>query len=459
MIRRGLNGLAGVLVLLLCTGLSPDGWARSYHVSMTGDNANPGTEALPFRTIPKAARVMKPGDNVVVAAGVYPTRVTITRSGKYGSPITFEANGKVVMKGFTLLADYIRIVGFEITTKAAGEEAGAGIYLLGSSNEILGNYIHDLYFEGILFRTELPYKLWSTQSNLVKGNRIVRARNAGIHLAGHYNRIEENDISHTIQHPKGAPRDDGADADGIRFFGADNLIRGNVIHDILLSDKGNRNPHIDCFQTWGPAMYIIFDGNVCDNPNFGQQGWIINPDKIKGTDSYEPVYFLTMRNNVVRAFRLMNIFHASRVTVANNSFKGGFASPGSTEFGYGIELNGSPHVRVQNNLFYDIGGHVAPYMKANDLASEKGLIAGYNAAFMSDGADPAGTPYANDLWQQNPNVMDPEKLDFRVNPDSPLIDAGITLKNVKDDRQGVARPQGIGHDIGAYEALAGVDPG
>jgi hypothetical protein len=416
--------------------------ARSYHVAKSGKDNNPGTEGRPFLTIGKAANAMKPGDTTIVAAGNYPERIRITRSGKQGSPFTFEARGKVVMEGFTLMANYARVIGFEITNKAPEEHDGAGVYLEGNGNEVLNNYIHDIYFEGVLFRTGTSNKLDGAYDNLVKGNRIVRARIAGIHIEGQNNRVERNDISHILQYPKGAPAVEGADADGIRFFGAKNLIRRNSIHDILKSDKGNRDPHIDCFQSWGPASRITFDGNLCNNPNTGQQGWMI-----WGTD----IHRLTMRNNVMKAFRLMYVRDVPWLTVANNSFKGEPSFPGTTERGYGIELHGSPNARIQNNLFYDVGGHIAAYMEINDQASKKGLIAGYNAAYMSDGKRPAGSPRAHDLWQKNPRVMDSKNLDFRVKPGSPLIDVGVTLENVKRDREGVARPQGTRHDIGAYE--------
>jgi parallel beta-helix repeat protein len=432
----------GVVVLLLCMGLSPAGWARTYLVSTSGDDANPGTEEEPFRTIGKAASVMKADDTAIVAAGTYPERIPINRSGKQGSPITFQAWGQVVMQGFTLTANYIHIVGFEITNKAREEYEGAGVYLMGSGNEILNNYIHDLYFQGILFQTKSGDKVSGTEDNLVVGNHIVRSRFAGIHIEGRNNRIEENDISHTLQYPKGAPQAEEPDADGIRFFGTGNLIRRNSIHDILLGDQGNRNPHIDCFQTWGPASTITFDGNFCDNPNTGQQGWMISSDG--------NVHRLTMRNNVVKAFRLMNINDAPWVTVVNNSFKGELTYPDTSERGYGVELKGSPNARVQNNLFHDIGGHVDPYITVNK-ASKKGLIVGYNAVYMSDGKRPAGAPYAKDLWQKNPRVTDPMNLDFRLKPDSPLIDAGETLADVKWDREDVTRPQRTRHDIGAYE--------
>jgi len=49
----------------------PQHGGRAYHVSPTGSDSNPGSEARPFRTIQKAADGVKPGDTVLVGDGVY----------------------------------------------------------------------------------------------------------------------------------------------------------------------------------------------------------------------------------------------------------------------------------------------------------------------------------------------------------------------------------------------------
>jgi hypothetical protein len=41
---------------------------------------------------------------------------------------------------------------------------------------------------------------------------------------------------------------------------------------------------------------------------------------------------------------------------------------------------------------------------------------------------------------------------YMLAPGSPAIDAGALLSTVERDRDGAPRPQGLGHDVGAYEA-------
>jgi alpha-N-arabinofuranosidase len=55
--------------------------AAEFHVAITGNDANPGTKQLPFRTIQHAADAAQPGDVVTVQAGVYRERVDPPRGG------------------------------------------------------------------------------------------------------------------------------------------------------------------------------------------------------------------------------------------------------------------------------------------------------------------------------------------------------------------------------------------
>jgi hypothetical protein len=54
-------------------------WGATYHVDIASpqaSDANPGTAALPWKTIQKAANAARPGDTCLVQPGTYPERVT-----------------------------------------------------------------------------------------------------------------------------------------------------------------------------------------------------------------------------------------------------------------------------------------------------------------------------------------------------------------------------------------------
>jgi hypothetical protein len=51
----------------------------------------------------------------------------------------------------------------------------------------------------------------------------------------------------------------------------------------------------------------------------------------------------------------------------------------------------------------------------------------------------------------DPAFVNAGAQDFRLQATSPAIDAGTRVNEVTVDYTGVPRPQGAGHDIGAYE--------
>ncbi|MCE5240241.1 right-handed parallel beta-helix repeat-containing protein [bacterium] len=65
--------------------------AAELFVSPSGNDANPGTLAKPFRTIGQAASVMQPGDTCRLRGGVYRETVRPASSGAEGEPLCFAA--------------------------------------------------------------------------------------------------------------------------------------------------------------------------------------------------------------------------------------------------------------------------------------------------------------------------------------------------------------------------------
>jgi len=84
-------------------------FSRTYYVNGRAAGAsdeNPGTKSKPFRTIGKAAAVLRPGERVVVAAGVYRERVAPARGGTGpDAMIGYHADGAVTIKGSQVLAE------------------------------------------------------------------------------------------------------------------------------------------------------------------------------------------------------------------------------------------------------------------------------------------------------------------------------------------------------------------
>jgi parallel beta-helix repeat protein len=422
---------------------------NEYYVAPSGVDSNPGTQNQPWRTIQKAANTMAAGDTTIVLTGDYSERVFINQSGALGAPITFRAEGTVTMRGFTVYANYISLIGFDISNTDDHPQNGWGIFLEGSYCAIEDNYIHYATRGGIKIYAS-PGNYANTSHCIVRGNRLYRNAFAGIEVYGQDNLIEENEIWGTIQyHPNWTNPPSWVDADGMRFHGQGHLIRGNYIHDITYRDPENLTPHIDCFQTFANpgherAQNVIFEKNICKNveaqapAEFGK-GFML-----------EGAYNIIIRNNIIEAFTNVNInSECSDITIVNNVL--------STDVSFvmdfdtvGIAVRKSPNTIIKNNIFYDLPNHI---IVAYDSTSQQGLAVGYNLVYRSDGNPPWGDPFPHDLWQVDPQFVNSAGYDFHLLSSSPAIDAGITLAYVIDDFDGNVRPQGEGYDIGAFEYL------
>ncbi|MDO8432698.1 MAG: right-handed parallel beta-helix repeat-containing protein [Candidatus Binatus sp.] len=414
----------------------------TFYVSPSGSDSNSGlSRTAPWRTIQHAASSLPPGDVAIVMAGTYAERVLVSRSENAGAPITLQADSgaKVITRGFEVRADHVTIAGFEITNQATTEPAGYGVYVAGASNLISGNYLHDLYFEGIMVSGEGNPNSATTAQNLISKNVVVRAAMAGIHLEGQRNTAVGNDISATRQYPSGGPRRSGADADGIRFFGSGHAIRSNHIHDIPYGAAENPDPHVDCFQTWGPASSIMIERNFCvwSSTSASTDNEASSLESLSGASSqisYRSNVFVNMRQGI-------NASDISGLAVLNNTWDNILEEA--------VILNSSPNASIINNIFYDVGSGSDSYA-CIDSGSQSGISIASNDHFMSQGSPGnycSSAPYSS----QDPLFADATGMDFHLQKTSSLIDRGTTMSTVPNDYDGVVRPQGAGYDMGAFE--------
>jgi parallel beta-helix repeat protein len=446
----------------------------TYYVSTTGNDSNPGTQALPWKTIQKAANTMVAGDTVIVLAGNYSSqRVSVTTFGSAGAPITYQAQGNVLMKGFRIDANYITVKGFEAANTDYSrwrEYITAGVYVLGHHVIVENNTVHDSSMYGIIIHVSMSDFDYSfTHDCIVRNNRVYRNGMAGIAVFGTNNLVEGNEVWGSIQcHPTlvavegpGCPNYpdlQGLDADGMRHFGYGHVFRNNYIHDIWYSDPGNPgSPHTDAFQTWTAlpefrgGTNILFEKNLIILPDYKEpgaqdSGWML----AQATN-------ITIRNNIVIIHRGTESGGGgcSNITVVNNVFVGNLSYLISN-WPVGISLEEAPYSTVKNNIVYNWPGQ-AIYLTG---ASFTGLDEGNNLAFNSDGSIPS-TYYnhSKDIWAVDPKFVNPAARNYRLQLDSPAINAGYNLAGlVTEDYDGNARPQGAGYDIGPFEYVSATQP-
>jgi hypothetical protein len=83
---------APACIALMATALAATcAYAATYFVSPSGADGNGGTVARPFRTIQRAAEILKPGDTCYAREGLYRETVRPANSGEADRPITFAA--------------------------------------------------------------------------------------------------------------------------------------------------------------------------------------------------------------------------------------------------------------------------------------------------------------------------------------------------------------------------------
>jgi serralysin len=389
--------------------------AITYYVSNSGDDANSGTSSSPWRTIQRAANTVSAGATVIVIAGTYNERVNVSRSGSSSYPITFQTQGSVLMKGFSISGSYVIVDGFEPSNIAAdgyNPAAYAGIFSSGKYNIIRNNYSHNNGSWGVFLETTASF-------NQVLNNVMAYNGHLGIWVRGSDHLIQKNDISHSIQHPSNWKHPPSwSDADGIAFEGDRHIFRGNYIHDITYADAGQVNPHRDAFQESSntSSSDVIVDGNLIHIPY--HEAWTSQMMMLSGT-----ITNLMVRNNIV--------YNTDR---------------GPNLYGTIIGM------RVENNTFVNITDYAVSITStggANDVLVRNNIFR--NVRTPAVGINSPATATQDHNFTGDPLFVNEAGLDFHLKSGSPAIDTGLNTPDVTQDYDGISRPQGASTDIGAYE--------
>jgi hypothetical protein len=453
--------LIGLIVYLLidCGGMDPQPvraqnillQGNIYYVAPTGSDSDPGTLALPWRTIQKAAQTMVAGDTVYIRAGTYHEQVVPVNSGSPGGYITYAAypgempslDGSDVALRDALVGlfdlshkGYIRISGLRVTNVAAHSNNG-GILAKYSSNIIIeGNRTYNTISSGI--------GVWNSQNVIVDGNRVEHANTGGkqecLTMAGTSSfQVSHNEILDC--------RKEGID---IKDGSSDGRVFGNDIHQ-----TASFSIYVDAYSkhTFNIQVYRNL---IHDNYDFG-----ITLSSERG-GLLENVY---VYNNIIYHNRYSGIWLSpagpgnslgqhpiKNISIINNTIY----NNGWTDYGGGINVSdpNAQEVIIRNNLVsqnLSFQIKVDPKVQPQNVTIDHNLIDRYRGY--------PGETYGSAFVTGDPLFVDPATNDLHLQAGSPAIDAGSAGGAPVNDYDGNLRPRNgngdavIAYDIGAFEVV------
>lgn len=406
--------------ILLLTTISVHS-QTTYYVSNSGSNSNNGlTINSSFETLQHAADIVSAGDSVLVVSGNY-VGFDIRTSGNASQPIVFKAmsndviidtRNPVTTDGINIEnANYIEVHGFNVINQPR-----AGIRVVVSdfvkvinnvctNNEYWGiftGFADDILIKGnSCSYSQQQHGIYYSNSGdrpTIINNHSFNNNGCGIHMNGDLSMGDDGIISNAI-------------------------VAGNIIHDNGIG--GGSAINMDCVQ----------DSKIYNNLIYNNHATGIAMYQIDGAEG--------SKNN-----KIFNntIIHPSdgrwAILVVN-------ASTGNT---------------IYNNIL--INKHSFRGSICLDEDSKPGFVSDYNLVVNRLSDDDGNSNMSLSSWQalgydthsqivQDDNLIfvDPTNSDYHLLGASQPTNIGTSLVSsvVNVDLDGVARPQGSGYDIGAYE--------
>lgn len=431
------------VILLLTVFIPLAVSAAIYYVSTSGNDANPGTESQPWRTIQKAAYSLVAGDTVYIRSGTYAERVIPQNSGSEGNYITYAANpGDVVTIDGTGISvpeysglfdisgrSYIRVSGLRIINSSLD-----GILADGTSYIIIEkNYTYNTGSSGI--------GVWNSNNTVIDGNEVELGCRIGLQEYISVGGTHDFEIRHNVVH--GKTTDVGKEGICAKDGSYNGKIYGNRVYDLqkvgIYVDAWDKHTYnIEVFQN---VIHDISDNNGIVMAS--EMGGLLENIRVYNNLSYHNRYcgIGISRNgpgNPPGRNPIKNVLVFNN-TLYNNGWTGwggGIVVDNADAEGIVIRNN-----IVSQNLYFQIAAGTD--ILAQNLTIDHNLIDGYRGT--------EGEVYGSNYVTGDPMFMNPAEADFRLQGGSPAIDMGSSVNAPNNDFDGSIRPYGNGVDIGAYE--------
>jgi hypothetical protein len=396
---RGYLRWIGVLVFgaacVLPLGAVRPSDAATFYVATSGSDSQPGTAAQPFRTLRRGASSLRAGDTLIVQAGTYAeSLVNVFPSGlSWSQPVTVRA-----APGATVT----------LTPPAQTD-----VFLA-----FIGDKYHHIVIDG--FVIDGQNRVGSTV-NIGEGAHHIRLTNCEV------KRAKSHGI-HVTPGQRAAGDTWGCCNEFLNLDVHDNGLSARNQHGIYLSTSNNLIERSRIYRNGGYGVHVyssfggvyknivrssdVYDNNVAGNA----AGMILASGG--GHQAY---------NNLIWNNTSGIIVNTTGVQVLNNTIVNNTKYVSGSN-NAGIQLNTTTGAMLVNNILY---GQSIPILWSNTQVIQ-----------------------SNNLINIDPGFVAAAQHDFRLRAGSRAIDAGIGLKSVLDDFDGVLRPQGLRPDIGAYEFKA-----
>ncbi|HKD78137.1 MAG TPA: choice-of-anchor Q domain-containing protein [Candidatus Angelobacter sp.] len=442
-----------------------------FFVATTGNDANTGSFAAPWLTIPKAKNTIAAGDTAYIEDGVaqtsednftaylsmdnngadnsgtaaapkaliaYPNATATVgvagglhygiRTPNIGTNEDFWVISQLHIIGGTQAMDLggqgWRIIGNEMQCPGADDQVGCFEMSGGNQIKFYGNEVHNA---GINPTSSKFYHAvyFSTDSN---------------HIDVGWNHIHDNFTCRALQFhssPLCTPACGATDTTGFNQFDLhvhDNLIHGDNCNGINFATV---DPSKGTVEAYNNVVY-----------NVGRM------DPLQLGASFSCIYLANITNNGAAGGGTVQVFNNTLSDCAANNSANAQGSRGA--FGVAGGASSTLILNLQNNVAYQNAGEI--YI--DGVTSQ---ITGDHNMWFGIGTGPAQTTGNLNV---DPQFANRGLGDFHLISTSPAVDAGLTIlpnnpfapnpgPTIGNDKDGVLRPQGTAFDIGAYEFFAG----
>jgi len=455
------------------------GWSSDHYVSPDGNDRAVGSARSPWQSITTALERSEPGDTVHLLPGTYYEKVIITVSGEEGAPITLAGQEGAIIdgsqeapeKGVGYWGGLVELKGVEhVVVKGLTVKNAKGSALFARSNDA-GEPCGNLEFSSNTADTSngSGIGVWECKGLVVTGNKVsngpLAGSGAGIQLVDVVDfQVSENSVT--------SYGSDEVSEDGISV--ARDSSKGTVTANAI-SDVFGRGIVIESWEA-GTIGEVRIDGNTITDADTAVEIGVAAGGSVEAIDisantittagrglvasladtaSGTAVLFV---NNVVTDLSEVGLEAAAPESATEATLAVGFinntvyGTAGTTEQVTGGAVSGSlsdtSEVTLQNNI-------LAALTRATVIIDDKvpaGVVAIDTNLFTESGFGRSGeTQGDNAIVTSDPVFTDAAGSDFTLASNSPAIDVGKSEGAPATDCVGVTRPQGVGHDVGAYE--------